>query len=162
MKRKTIAVFFAILALLLSVAVPGVGALPVRYVVLDTMAGLASITDFALGRVWEGRTGPVVTATAIFTNTGDMPIEAVRLGIVICDYFDEVFANYKVSLLGEIQPGATDSLKQDVPLNARRTPLTGFIWVDAVRLSDRRLLTVPSELVDQMIDAHLAERRQLW
>lgn len=100
MKRKTIAVFFAILALLLSVAVPGVGALPVRYVVLDTMAGLASITDFALGRVWQGRSGPVVTATAIFTNTGDTPIEAVRLGIVICDYFDGVFANYEASLLG--------------------------------------------------------------
>lgn len=100
MKRKVLAVFFAILALLLSMAVPGVGALPARYVVLDTMAGLASITDFALGSVWEGRTGPVVTATAIFTNTGDTPIEPVRLGIVICDYFDEVFANYEASLLG--------------------------------------------------------------
>ena len=42
----------------------------------------------------------MVTATAILANTGDTPIGAIRLGIVICDCFDEVFANYSQPMWG--------------------------------------------------------------
>jgi len=128
-------------------------------VALDTLPQIATLSDFTFGRVWEVTAGPRVSIAASYTSTSDVAIEAIRFGIVMLDYFNEIVADYKVSVLGQIEPGVTDSLRQDVPLLARRTPLTGFIWVDAARLSDGRLIRVPREDVERMMDEHLRAAR---
>lgn len=122
---------------------------------LDTLPQIATLSDFTFGRIWEVTAGPRVSITASYTSISDVPIEAIRYGIVILDYFNEIVADYKVSLLGQIEPGVTDSLRQDVPLLARRTPLTAFIWVDAARLGDGRLIRVPREDVESLMSAYL-------
>ena len=158
MKRRFLTSLFAVCVVLCAV-VPVAAELRPRYVVLDTLPEIARFTDFTFGRVWEVTAGPRVSIAASYTSTSDVAIEAIRFGIVMLDYFNEIVADYKVSVLGQIEPGVTDSLRQDVPLLARRTPLTGFIWVDAARLSDGRLIRVPREDVERMMDEHLRAAR---
>ena len=154
MKRTVLASVFVI-CVALCVAGPAAAELRPRYVALDTLPQIATLSDFTFGRIWEMTAGARVTVAASYAITSDVAIEAIRFGIVMLDYFNEIVADYKVSVLGQIEPGVTDSLRQDVPLLARRTPLTGFIWVDAARLSDGRLIRVPREDVDSLASAHL-------
>lgn len=158
MKRTVLASVFVI-CVTLCVVGPAAAELRPRYVALDTLPQIATLSDFTFGRVWEVTAGPRVSIAASYTSTSDVAIEAIRFGIVMLDYFNEIVADYKVSVLGQIEPGVTDSLRQDVPLLARRTPLTGFIWVDAARLSDGRLIRVPREDVERMMDEHLRAAR---
>ena len=154
MKRTVLASVFVI-CVALCVAGPAAAELRPRYVALDTLPQIATLSDFTFGRIWEMTAGARVTVAASYAITSDVAIEAIRFGIVMLDYFNEIVADYKVSVLGQIEPGVTDSLRQDVPLLARRTPLTGFIWVDAARLSDGRLIRVPREDVESLMSAYL-------
>lgn len=157
MKRTVLASVFVI-CVALCVAGPAAAELRPRYVALDTLPQIATLSDFTFGRIWEVTAGAKVTVAASYAITSDVAIEAIRFGIVMLDYFNEIVADYKVSVLGQIEPGVTDSLRQDVPLLARRTPLTGFIWVDAARLSDGRLIRVPREDVERMMGERLYGR----
>lgn len=153
MKRRMLAIAF-VLCLALCISLPAAAELRPWYVALDTLPEIAQLTDFTFGRVWEVSAGSRVSVAASFTSTSDVPTEAVRVAIVLVDYFDEIIADYKVSLMGLVEPGETIPLKQDVPLLARRTPLMGFIWIDAVRLSDGRLIRVRREDVERMMAEH--------
>lgn len=154
MTRRVLASLFAVCVTLCAVG-PAIAELRPRYVALDTLPQIATVSDFTFGRIWEVTAGARVTVAASYAITSDVAIEAIRFGIVMLDYFNEIVADYKVSVLGQIEPGVTDSLRQDVPLLARRTPLTGFMWLDAARLSDGRLIRVPREDVESLMSVYL-------
>ena len=127
-------------------------------VVLDTMPDRVRLCDFVFGNVWEGPDGPMVSVSVSLANVGDTSIVAVRLGIVLLDYFDDIIVDQTVSIIGPSLPGSTLRVSEDVPALNRRRPLTGFIWVDAVRLSDGRLITVRREDVERMMGERLYGR----
>jgi len=77
---------------------------------------------------------------------------------VLLDYFDDIIVDQTVSIIGPSLPGSALRVSEDVPALNRRRPLTGFIWVDAVRLSDGRLITVRREDVERMMGERLYGR----
>lgn len=149
MKRTVLASVFAICVVLCAVgsAIASLGG----PIVLDTMPDRVQLSNFVFGNVWEGPDGPMVSVSVSLANVGDASIVAVRLGIVLLGYFDDIIVDQTVSIIGPSLPGSTLRVSEDVPALNRRRPLTGFIWVDAVRLSDGRLITVRREDVERMM-----------
>lgn len=153
MRRRILASLFAVCVTLCAVG-PATASLG-GPIVLDTMPDRARLADFVFGNVWEGPDGPMVNVSVSLANAGDAPIAAVRLGVVLLDYFDDIIVDQTVSIIGLSSPGSAMRISQDVPALNRRRPLTGFIWVDAVRLSDGRLIKIRREDVDRMMDERL-------
>ena len=156
MKRRFLTSLFAVCAMLCAVA--PAAASPGGPVVLDTMPDRVQLSDFVFGNVWAGPDGPMVSVSVSLANVGDASIVAVRLGIVLLDYFDDIIVDQTVSIIGPSLPGSTVRVSEDVPALNRHRPLTGFIWVDAVRLGDGRLITVRREDVERMMAGNLGRK----
>ncbi len=156
MKRTVLASVFAICVVLCAVG-PATASLG-GPIVLDAMPDRVRLSDFVFGNVWEGPDGPMVSVSVSLANAGDASIVAIRLGLALLDYFDDIIVDQTISIIGAGLPGSTACVSEDVPALNRRRPLTGFIWVDAVRLSDGRLITVRREDVERMMAGNLSRK----
>lgn len=112
---------------------PTLAALPSRAHIVNNLQDYLTIEKFGFSGSSE------VTVNATVRNAGPQAIEAYSLGFIFFDYFNEkceTFSGYSTS---KITPGKGEAASWKRSY-VRSSPLTAFVWVQAIRLSDDTVL----------------------
>lgn len=119
---------------------PAKATLPARTHVVN------NLEDYLVIDKYSFTSGTDVTAFATVKNVGQQAIEAYSLGFVFFDYFNEkceAFSGYSST---RVAPGRTESGSWKRSY-VSGSPLTGFVWVQAIRLSDDTVLLANTDEV---------------
>ena len=126
-----------------------VAELPTQARVIDNMSGMLRVDKFSFG---SDSNSIIVWVTV--TNTSDQAIEGIQLGCAFTDYFDENLTVYYGFSAGAYSALLAKAIKlapkSSTTFNWRfdhfsNPPLTGYVWVDRLRLADGSICRADSE-----------------
>lgn len=142
-------------ALLMMVfSIPVYAGLPAQPHIINNFLQCVEITKFSFRPV-DSQYSTRLRTNVTLRNVGSQAIEAYRLGFIYYDYFGEETYSSGGYNINSIKPRDLDNSSWE---SASGTDaLTGFVWVDRLRLADGTVIKADTSEVAQIISGTIKE-----
>ena len=136
---------------LITAALPGitVAELPTQPRIINNMVDMLRVDKFSFAP-----DGDSIVTWITVSNVSGQAVEGVQLGCAFADYFDESWSVYRGFSAGAFSAMLAKAVrlapKSSTTFNWRfdhylNPPLTGYVWVDRLRLADGSILRADLE-----------------
>lgn|GEM_PF-1704900 len=151
---KTRVVVLSAMLLMLVFSMPVRAELPGQPHIINNLPQCIEITKFSFQPVYSQYSTKLKTDVS-FRNTGNQAIEAYRFGFVYYNYFDEKTYSFGGYGLNRVKPqGSYNASWESL---SGTDALTGFVWIDSLRLADGTVIKADTSEVARIISETIKE-----